>query len=87
MNKLVDDKLITSSWIIEIELSFQLVKTWFESEFLTWVFESSQKIQLKQLSWIKELKSSIDLKFSIQLVKTWSEVLLISIWVSDNATE
>ena len=39
-------RLIASSWVIEIESSFRLVKTWFESEFLTWVFEFSQKIQL-----------------------------------------
>ncbi len=80
-------KLIMLNWIIKIESSFQLVKTWFESEFLTWVFKSSQNSWLNYLSWVRRLRSSIDLKFSIWLIKTWSEVLLIFIWVSDNATE
>ncbi len=34
-------RLIASSRVIEVESSFQLVKTRFKSEFLTWVFESS----------------------------------------------
>ncbi len=81
------NKLIALSWIIEIKSSSRLIKTWFESEFLTWVFKSSQKIRLEYLSWVRRLRLSIDLKFSTWFVKTWSEVLLIFIWMSDNATE
>ena len=66
------DRLIALSWIIEVESSSRLVKTWFKSEFLTWVFELNQDVRLEYSSWIKELKSSIDLKFSTRLVKTWS---------------
>ncbi len=44
-------KLIMLNWIIKIESSFQLVKTWFESEFLTSLFKLSQKIEIKY--WLK----------------------------------
>ncbi len=64
-------RLIASSQVIEIESSSRLVKTRFESEFLTWVFELNQDVRLKYLSRVRELKSSIDSKFSIRLVKTW----------------
>ncbi len=37
-------KLIASSWVLEFKLSTQLIKIWFKSEFLTQVFELSQKI-------------------------------------------
>ncbi len=61
-------KLIASSRIIKIESSSRLIKTWFESEFLTWVFELSQDVQFKYSSWVRELKSSIN---STRLIKTW----------------
>ena len=64
-------RLIASSWIIEIESSFWLVKTRFESEFLIRVFKLNQDVRFKYLSWVRELKSSIDSEFSIRLVKTW----------------
>jgi len=69
-------RLIASSWVLEFKLSTWLVKTWFvktwfKSEFLTWVFKLSQDVRLKYSSWIRELKSSIDSKFSTRLVKTW----------------
>ncbi len=67
----VQDRLIASSWVIEIELSFRLVKTRFKSEFLTWVFKSNWDVRSEYLNWVRELKSSINLKFSIRLVKTW----------------
>ncbi len=70
MKELIDNKihlyvmsiirLIASSRVIEIESSFQLVKTRFESEFLTWVFELNRDVRLKYSSRVKELKSSID---------------------------
>ena len=64
-------RLIASSRVLEFKSSTQLVKTWFKSEFLTWVFKSSRDVQLEYLSWVRELKSSIDSKFSTRLVKTW----------------
>jgi len=81
------NRLITSSRVLEFKSSTRLVKTWFKSEFLTQVFKLSQKIQFEYLSWVRRLKLSIDSKFSIRLIKTWSKVLLIFIWISDNATE
>ncbi len=64
-------KLITSSRVLEFESSTRLIKTQFESEFLTWVFELSWDVQLKYSSRVRELKLSIDSKFSTWLVKTW----------------
>ncbi len=64
-------RLTASSQVLEFKSSTWLVKTWFELEFLTWVFKSSQDVQLKYLSWVRELKSSINSKFSTRLVKTW----------------
>ncbi len=66
-----DIRLITSSQVLEFELSTWLIKTQFESEFLTWVFKLSWNVWLKYLSWVRELKLNIDLKFSTRLVKTW----------------
>ncbi len=64
-------KLTASSRVLEFKSSTRLVKTWFKSEFLTWVFKSSQDVQLKYLSQVRELRLSINLKFSTWLVKTW----------------
>ena len=63
-----------------------------ESSRLSWVLNSSRlnsslNSWLEYSSWVKRLKSSIDLKYSTRLVKTWSKVLLIFIWMSDNAIE
>ncbi len=74
LHLVVDDflsRLIASSRVLKFELSIQLVKIQFKSEFLTQVFESSRDVRLKYSSRVRELKSSIDLKFSIRLVKTW----------------
>ncbi len=68
---LIEFRLIASSWVLEFELSTWLVKTRFESEFLIQVFELSRNVQFKYSSWIRELKLSINLKFSTRLVKTW----------------
>ncbi len=43
-------KLITSSQVIKIKLSFQLIKTQFRSKFLIQVFELNQDVQLKYSS-------------------------------------
>ncbi len=64
-------RLITSSRVLKFKSSTWLVKTRFESEFLTQVFKLNQKIQLKYLSQVRRLRSSIDLKFSTRFVKTW----------------
>ena len=41
------NKLIASSWVIEIVSSSRLVKTWFKSEFLIQVFKSSQRVEIE----------------------------------------
>ncbi len=50
------NRLTVLNWIIEIELNFQLIKTWFKSEFLIQVFKLSQRIKIEY--WFKILNST-----------------------------
>jgi len=65
-----EHRLIASSRVFEFESSTRLAKIRFESEFLTRVFKSSQKVRFKYSSRVRRLRSSINLKFLIRLVKT-----------------
>jgi len=64
---LAQSKLISTSWVIEIELSSRLIKTQFKSEFWNWIFKLSHDVWIKYLSWVKMLKSSIDLNSRLDL--------------------
>ncbi len=72
-----DIKLITSSWVIEIELNSQLVKTWFKSEFWNWVFKLSQSFEIKYSSWVIMLISSIDSNSWLNSLKHEANIYLI----------
>ncbi len=78
-----DDLFASKSLTIECmlfsnEISYSLIdwSRWVEYLSSSQIFDSlrldsSQNSWLEYLSWVRKLKSSINLKFLIQLVKTW----------------